>query len=106
MSRTLPAFEAFVADLRAIWRTHNSDEARLEAARAKLQILAVDEALQAHSRTWPLTVGQNLLLHEDPDFGFVINAVVRPPNYKGGVHDHADAWVLYGVVDGAENLER
>ncbi|MFN3890662.1 MAG: hypothetical protein ACK4MV_09700 [Beijerinckiaceae bacterium] len=106
MSGTLPLFEAFVADLRAIWRVHGTDAERMTAARQKLQLLAADPIIQSHSKSWPFTVGQNLLLYEDPDFGFVINAVVRPPGYKGGVHDHADAWVLYGVVDGAESLER
>ena len=33
-------------------------------------------------------------------------AVVRAPGRKGSVHDHADAWVLYGVLDGSESLER
>jgi predicted metal-dependent enzyme (double-stranded beta helix superfamily) len=36
----------------------------------------------------------------------VINAVVRMPGRTGSVHDHADAWVLYGVLDGSESLER
>jgi predicted metal-dependent enzyme (double-stranded beta helix superfamily) len=47
-----------------------------------------------------------LLFHEDPDFGFAINGVVRSPNYRGGVHDHAHAWVLYGVIEGSESRER
>jgi predicted metal-dependent enzyme (double-stranded beta helix superfamily) len=28
------------------------------------------------------------------------------PGRSGSVHDHADAWVLYGVLDGSEKLER
>ena len=28
------------------------------------------------------------------------------PGRTGSVHDHADAWVLYGVLDGTESLER
>ena len=35
-----------------------------------------------------------------------VNAVVRVPVRKGSVHDHADAWVLYGLLDGTESLER
>ena len=31
---------------------------------------------------------------------------MRVPGRKGSVHDHADAWVLYGVLDGTESLER
>src|SRR5262249_25222469 len=56
---------------------------------------------------WPSTEGhKNLRLYVDPDYHFVVNAVVRTPNRKGGVHDHADAWVLYGVLDGSESLDR
>ena len=55
----------------------------------------------------PSTDGhKNLLLYVDPQYGFVINGVVRVPGRKGSVHDHADAWVLYGVLDGTESLER
>ena len=32
--------------------------------------------------------------------------MVRVPGRRGSVHDHADAWVLYGVLDGQESLER
>ena len=49
---------------------------------------------------------KNLLLYVDPEHHFAINAVVRTPGRVGGVHDHADAWVLYGVLDGSESLER
>lgn len=102
----LPCFVNFVEDLRAIWRSHADDATRMGLAREILSDLARNPALLAHSKSWPDTVGQNLLLHEDETHGFVVNAVVRPPGYKGGVHDHAHAWVLYGVVDGVESLER
>ncbi len=106
MARILPCFEAFIEDLRGIWAQFPDDQSRMEAARESLRALIADDSLLAHSRHWPDTVGQNLLLHEDEKFGFVVNAVVRPAGYKGGVHDHAGAWVLYGVLDGEETLER
>lgn len=106
MTRVLPCFACFIEDLRAIWALHPDDRTRMEAARERLRVLIANDDLLAHSRTWPETVGQNLLLHEDETYGFVINAVVRPGGYKGGVHDHAQAWVLYGVLDGEETLER
>jgi predicted metal-dependent enzyme (double-stranded beta helix superfamily) len=63
--------------------------------------------MKAHSKTWPSTEGRkNLLLYVDPDYEFAINAVVRVPGRTGSVHDHGDAWVLYGVMDGTESLER
>ena len=103
----LPVFEKFIADLRAIWAAQGDDQRRMEAAKPLLERLVLDPALKAHSASWPSTEGRkNLLLYVDPDHHFVINGVVRMPGRTGGVHDHADAWVLYGVLDGSESLER
>jgi len=106
MERILPCFEGFLEELKVIWGTLPDDGQRREVARESLRALIGQDDLLEHSRNWPDTVGQNLLLYEDERFGFVVNAVVRPAGYKGGVHDHAQAWVLYGVLDGEETLER
>jgi len=103
----LSVFEKFIADLRAIWAVQPDDQRRMEAAKPLLERLVLDPALKAHSASWPSTEGRkNLLLYVDPDHHFVINGVVRMPGRTGSVHDHADAWVLYGVLDGSESLER
>ena len=107
MAVRLPAFESFIHELRAIWAADADDRARMERAKPLLQRLVMDPAIKAHSASWPSTEGRkNLRLYVDPDYGFVINAVVRVPGRRGSVHDHADAWVLYGVLDGQESLER
>jgi 3-mercaptopropionate dioxygenase len=106
-SAGLPVFEGFVADLRAIWEADSDNQSRMEKAKPLLERLVKDPGLKAHSARWPSTEGyKNLLLYVDPQHNFVINAVVRMPGRVGGVHDHADAWVLYGVLEGAESLER
>jgi predicted metal-dependent enzyme (double-stranded beta helix superfamily) len=106
-SAGLPVFEDFVAQLRAIWQVEGDNQRRMEKARPLLQQLVKDQGLKAHSARWPSTEGfKNLLLYVDPQHHFAINAVVRTPGRVGGVHDHADAWVLYGVLDGSESLER
>ena len=103
----LPVFDRFIADLRAIWASETEDQRRMERARPLLQTLVMDNTLKEHSAGWPSTEGRkNLLLYVDPDYAFVINGVVRVPGRTGSVHDHADAWVLYGVLDGSESLER
>ncbi len=103
----LPVFEDFVAQLRAIWQAESDNQRRMEKAKPLLEALVKDEGLRAHSLRWPSTEGfKNLLLYVDPQHHFAINAVVRTPGRVGGVHDHADAWVLYGVLDGSESLER
>jgi predicted metal-dependent enzyme (double-stranded beta helix superfamily) len=103
VNRTL---QPLIDELRAIWATEPDTEARMRKAQPLMARVTADPALQARSREWPDTTGQNLLFYEDPDYGFVLNGVVRVPAYRGGVHDHAYAWTLYGVVDGTESLER
>jgi predicted metal-dependent enzyme (double-stranded beta helix superfamily) len=103
----LPVFDKFIADLRAIWAAEAEDQRRMEKAKPLLQRLVMDDTLKAHAAAWPSTEGRkNLLLYVDPDYAFVVNAVVRVPGRTGSVHDHADAWVLCGGLDGTESLER
>jgi len=103
----LPVFDKFIGELRAIWAAESDDGRRMAGARPLLEKLVMEPTLKAHSASWPSTEGRkNLLLYVDPDYHFVINGVVRMPGRTGSVHDHADAWVLYGVLDGTESLER
>jgi predicted metal-dependent enzyme (double-stranded beta helix superfamily) len=103
----LPVFEKFIDNLRAVWSAEPNNGRRMERAKPLLEALVMDSGLKAHSAQWPSTEGRkNLLLHVDEEHGFVVNAVVRVPGRTGSVHDHADAWVLYGVLDGSEKLER
>ena len=103
----LPVFDKFIADLRVIWAAESDDGARMAKAKPVLERLVMDPGLKAHSAHWPSTEGRkNLLLYVDPEFDFAINAVVRVPGRIGSVHDHGPAWVLYGVLDGTERLER
>src|ERR1044071_4124096 len=106
-SARLPVFQAFIGDLRAIWAAEADNQRRMEKAKPLLERLVMNPVLKAASAEWPSTEGRkNLLFYVDPDHHFVINAVVRVPGRTGSVHDHADAWVLYGVLDGTESLER
>jgi len=106
-SQRLPVFQKFIDDLRQAFDAGPDTEAAMEQARVLLEGLVRDEGLRAHSKDWPSTEGhKNLLLYEDPEYGFAINAVVRTPNRKGGIHDHAHAWTAYGLLDGVEKLER
>jgi predicted metal-dependent enzyme (double-stranded beta helix superfamily) len=106
-SQRLPALQTFIDELRAIWRSDADVGSCMEKAKPLLEKLVGDADLQARSAGWPSTEGRkNLLLYVDDEFGFAINAVVRVPGRKGSVHDHAHAWVLYGVLHGSESLER
>lgn len=107
MSDRLPALQRFIDGLRDIWRADPDVKVCMEKAKPLLESLVGDADLQARSLDWPSTEGRkNLLLYVDDDYGFAINAVVRIPGRRGNVHDHAHAWVLYGVLHGSESLER
>ncbi len=106
-SQRLPVFQKFIDDVRAAWEREPDTESRMKAATELLGGLVGDATMLAHSRDWPSTEGhKNLMLYEDPDYGFVVNAVVRTPGRFGSVHDHAHCWTAYGVLDGMEKLER
>lgn len=102
----LAALDRLIRELRANWVAASDLETRMRRARTTLESVLADAELVAHSKAWPFTVGQNLLFHEDPEFGFAINATVRPAGSRGTVHDHAHSWTLYGLLDGSERLER
>jgi predicted metal-dependent enzyme (double-stranded beta helix superfamily) len=107
MSARLPVFDKFIAELRTVWVSEPDMQRRMERAKPLLERLVQDETMRLHSASWPSTEGRkNLLLYVDPEHTFVVNGVVRVPGRTGSVHDHADAWVLYGVLDGSESLER
>jgi predicted metal-dependent enzyme (double-stranded beta helix superfamily) len=106
-TQRLPVFQRFIDDLRALWAAESDTQTRMEKAKPLLEKLVMDDSLKAHSAAWPCTDGgKNLLFYVDDELGFAINGVVRMPGRLGNVHDHANAWVLYGVLDGTESLER
>jgi predicted metal-dependent enzyme (double-stranded beta helix superfamily) len=102
----LPAIENLVQKLRQVWTLESEVEVRMRRAEVALKETLSDPNVVTHSKQWPWTPGQNLLLYEDPDYHFVINATVRKPGSKGAVHDHGHSWTLYGLVDGIERIER
>ena len=108
MERTrLPVFQDFIDRLRQLWVSEPDTRRRMERALPLLRELVSNPEMQKRSAEWPSTEGRkNLLFYVDPDFGFAINGVVRVPGRRGSVHDHASAWVAYGVLSGTESLER
>jgi predicted metal-dependent enzyme (double-stranded beta helix superfamily) len=106
-TKRLPAFEKFIQDVRTVWVELPDTEKRMKRVKILLEGLVKNASLTEHSKNWPSTEGhKNLLLYEDPDYQFVVNAVVRTPGRDGRIHDHAHAWTAYGVLAGTERLER
>jgi predicted metal-dependent enzyme (double-stranded beta helix superfamily) len=113
-SSRLPAAEAFIADMRAMFAATPDLPLRWERARELLGVMLKDPEVLEHSKTWPDSPAKlglegkhgNLLLYEDPDWGFCINALIKKPTAKTTIHDHGVSWTLYGVIDGGEDVVR
>ena len=101
----------FVDTVRALF-AKGLDEATLwNQIGEELRALLATPELQALTGIWPDTKKgdgppSNLLFYEDPDYGFVLNALVKSPGAVTNVHDHGKSWTLYGVLEGGEHIER
>ena len=107
----LPAAAAFVERLRALFDAGQDEAGIWESACIYFRELLEDRDLKRHASTWPKSLSiegkpGNLLFYEDPDHGFVLNALIKAPGLKTSVHDHGKSWTLYGVIEGAEKVVR
>ena len=110
VSQTKSAMGQFITSMRSQFAEEQDVEKRWQGLAPLLRKLLSDPELKARSKKWPKCAqaerAENLLFYEDPDFGFVINGLVKAPNTRTSIHDHAHNWTLYGVLDGSENIER
>ncbi len=108
----LPAVQVFIDAMRTLYEGVADVEERWQKVRPHLGKLLQDEALIAHSHTWPARNDpargyyENLLFYEDPDYGFVINALIKGAGEDTPIHDHGAVWTLYGVLRGGETVRR
>jgi len=110
VSQKKSAIGQFIASMRTLFAEEQDVEKRWERLAPLLRELLADPEIMARSKKWPKCAqaerAENLLFYEDPDFGFVINGLVKAPNTRTSIHDHAHNWTLYGVLDGSENIKR
>jgi len=107
----LPAAVRFVEGMRKVFEDGVPEPECWEKCRDLLKELIADPEMKAHAQTWPVTgynpetdrVG-NLLFYEDPDYGFVINALIKKPGGYAMIHDHGKAWTIYGMLEGEERI--
>lgn len=110
----LPAVQKFVDTVRGFFEQGMSPEEVWPAACEPLKEMLRDPDVHEHAKTWPTSPAKlglegkhaNLLFYEDPDYGFVINGLIKKASAKTTVHDHGKSWTLYGVVDGGERVLR
>jgi predicted metal-dependent enzyme (double-stranded beta helix superfamily) len=101
----------FVEAARALWKQPLSDADRWRKVGELMRLLTDSAALQESAKSWPAPAPDakrpvNLLFYEDPDYGFVINGLVKPARAGTPVHDHAHTWTVYAVLQGEEHVVR
>lgn len=107
----IPPVRKFVDEVRSLCAAGLDANALWPRVAEPLRNLLADPDLKAHAKSWPDTkqgdgAPGNLLFYEDPDYGFVLNALVKAPHSTTNVHDHGKSWTLYGVLEGGEHIER
>jgi predicted metal-dependent enzyme (double-stranded beta helix superfamily) len=101
----------FVERTRTLWQEPLSDAARWERIGVLAHELLGSEELRERAQSWPVPDpdrlrAANLLFYEDPDYGFVVNGLIKGPKAGTPVHDHAHTWTVYGVLSGEERIVR
>ena len=108
----LRALEQFISKFRSLYTLDIDDRERFRRGIPLLEILLSDRELKTRSMNWPSRNDpgkgyyENLLFYEDPDYGFVLNALIKDPGEATPVHDHGDVLTVYGVMIGGETVKR
>ena len=101
----MKAVDTFVAAMRDLFAKDLDEPTRWQQVKPLLQTMLADRELIASAMRWPPSqVRTNLLFYQDPDYGFVINGLIKEPNDATPVHDHAHTWTAYGVIEGSERV--
>ena len=114
VTTTDSAVKQFISQIRDLYEKEPDVDKRWEKMIPVMRELLADEDARKDSAAWPETVytdrAENLLFYEDPDYGFVLNGFIKISNPdvkpKSLIHDHAQNWTLYGVLDGTDAIER
>ena len=104
--------DGLVDSVRRLYGDDMAEPERWTRISAALEEALQDPDLRAAAEGWPKSHDRannrytNLLFYEDPDFGFVVNGLVKDETGRTPVHDHGHAWVAYGLLEGAETVLR
>jgi predicted metal-dependent enzyme (double-stranded beta helix superfamily) len=100
------SIDEFVADLRRALQTHGPTTAGLEAgALALSRLLANPAAFEPYRSALDAGPGP-WLLYADETWGFVVTLLRKPRGQTTPVHHHGEAWTLYGILAGSEQIYR
>ena len=93
-----------------LYKKDIDDVDRFERGRPLPEALLADTDLKERGENWPARNDparghfENLLFYEDPDYGFVLNALIKEPGESTLIHDHGVVLTVYGVLIGGETI--
>jgi hypothetical protein len=110
----LASVETLIREVRSLCGRTMTPAERWSTAADRVRDLLADPQLQEHARSWPISPAvlglqgkhANLLFYEDPDYGFVLNGLIKRGDARTTIHDHGRSHTIYGVVFGAEKVAR
>ena len=110
----LASVETLIREVRSLCGGTMTPAERWSTAADRVRDLLADPQLQEHARSWPISPAvlglqgkhANLLFYEDPDYGFVLNGLIKRADARTTIHDHGRSHTIYGVVFGAEKVAR
>jgi predicted metal-dependent enzyme (double-stranded beta helix superfamily) len=110
----MKCIETFARQMRSLYAAEPDETERWSRVGSLMPILLDDPELIASARNWPVTQltpqygvkVTNLLFYEDPDYGFVVNGLIKDAGAATPVHDHAHTWTAYGLIEGVEKVLR
>ena len=101
-----------IGAVRGVYVDGSDESLRWSRISEVLEAALADPELRAAAGGWPTSHDRpnrrytNLLFYEDPDFGFVVNGLVKDETGRTPIHDHGHAWVAYGLLEGTETILR
>ena len=110
--RAAEVLDRIVEAVRVVYGDSSDEPTRWGRISEVLQAALAAPELRAAAGDWPTSHDRanrrytNLLFYEDPDFGFVVNGLVKDETGRTPVHDHGHAWVAYGLLEGVETILR
>jgi predicted metal-dependent enzyme (double-stranded beta helix superfamily) len=110
----MKCIDRFAKEMRTLYAEDLGEIERWNRVGALMPILLDDPELIASAKDWPITQVTpqygvrvtNLLFYEDPDYGFVVNGLIKEAEAATPVHDHAHTWTAYGLIEGVEKVLR
>ena len=100
------AIKSFISSMRDLYTEKLEAAEHWARARDLLEVLVLNEEFQKMTDAWPTGDGKQYVIYEDPDYGFVIDGLVRGSYHAAPAHDHAHTWTAYGIVTGWERMTR